>query len=106
MTLTEEQKNKLVAVLTAAEIEGASHPALRCDPVTYATSAFSLWHREPGNEGFVGDAAIETFCAARRTAIATLKSVPADSMVLLRVSEGCDPLKLAARWNAFRAAKR
>ena len=106
MQLSPEQKARLVEVLTPEEIAGANHPALRFGPTMYATSAFSIWHAEPANEGLVGDTAVETFVAARRSAITMLKSVPETSMSLLRVSAGCDPLKQAAKWNAARAARR
>jgi hypothetical protein len=106
LQLTPEQKDRLAQVLTDEERIGAAHFAVRLDPTVYASSAFEIWHREPSNEGFVGDDAVEVFCARRRSAIAAMKNIPSDALVLLKATEGVDPLKIQARWNAFRASKR
>jgi len=102
MQLTKEQQSELVSLLTPEELEGMKHPALRFDPVAYATSSFEQWYRD--NSRFVDPVAV--YCSARRTAIATLKNVGEASRALLSAAEGCDPLKQAARLNALRAAKR
>jgi hypothetical protein len=101
LQVKKDQQTELLAVLTPEELEGMKHPALKFDPVAYATSSFELWHRD--NQQFIDPVA--AYCSARRSAIALLKSVPETSMALLRVSEGCCPLKQAAKWRAFRAAR-
>jgi hypothetical protein len=101
MQFSDAEKAELVSVLTPEELEGMKHPALRFDPVAYACSSYEQWYRD--NSRFIDPVAV--YCSARRDAIALLKNVGETSRALLSASEGCCPLKQAAKWRAFRAAK-
>jgi hypothetical protein len=100
MTLTEQQKDQLAAVLSEDERRGAVQ--IHIDPIAYATSAFEIWRRDPANQGFVGDGAISAFVGARKAALSTMATIPIDSLVLLKAMEGTDPIAICKRWKLSR----
>lgn len=102
MQLTDNQKTQLAAVLSDDERIGATK--IHCPVEQYAASAFEVWHRDAENERFIDP--VSAFVSARQSALATMKSIPADSLALLKCTEGVDPISIAKRWNLVTQARR
>jgi hypothetical protein len=100
--ITQEQTELLTTVMSAEEKAGAEH--IHCEIGAFARSALDLWRRDEENQRYIDPVA--AFVSARRQALAIVATIPAQSLALLRCSEGVDPIAIAKRWNLIGQARR